>query len=134
MTETLTTRLQKVVALRDAAAPGPWEARGTVVDGPNGTILRVGGGLDLVVERYETHQRENATFIAAAPSIVQLAVELGAECERLRVALRNLLNDGENAMDFFGQIGKDQDGYEAWNAAKIEAEKALNLPYEKPNE
>lgn len=94
MTETLTQRLQRAVALRDAASPAPWFRN----------IIGTGYGAAVLCSTAMRHSAEsdkfrictvpiygnlegNAALIAAAPSIVQLAVELGAECERLRAEL-----------------------------------------------
>lgn len=92
VSDTLTQRLQSAVALRDAATAGEWHVsprkhqQNQIVEsaeiGPEdsrnrsiATVWKRDGFKDA---------RPNAAFIAAAPSIVQLAVELGAECEALR--------------------------------------------------
>lgn len=91
MTKTLTQRLQRAVALRDAATGGEWiavncsspkHAAAVAYKNERGCeFVMVTGSED---SWDGADQRDaDAAFIAAAPSIVQLAVELGAEVERL---------------------------------------------------
>lgn len=74
MTETLTQRLQKAVALRDAI--NRWHSDAQV-------DMVLSKDHPLSIARY----KDEMALYNAAPSIVQLAVELGAEVERLRTAL-----------------------------------------------
>lgn len=110
MTETLTQRLQRAVALRDAATEGHWvEDDGHIqskplseqahdyvmrlLSDPEFHAMETDDQINRPVTEVATCSQDlpnfeaDAAFIAAAPSIVQLAVELGAEVERMRKAL-----------------------------------------------
>lgn len=71
MTPTLTQRLQRAVALRNAI--NRWHSDAQV-------DMVLSKDHPLSIARY----KDEMALYNAAPSIVQLAVELGAECEALR--------------------------------------------------
>ncbi len=106
MTDTLTTRLQKAVSLRDAATPAPWFRN----------VIGTGFGAAVLCDVELKHSTEsdkfrictvpiygnlegNAELIAAAPSIVQLAVELGAEVARVTALNTELTKHLRQALD-----------------------------------
>lgn len=79
---TLSERLQRAVALRDAPGrtKGDW-----IASTKSNAILCADDGTSLA----HAIRAEDRDFIAAAPSIVQLAVELGAEVGRLEHRLQS---------------------------------------------